>query len=163
MSKFTDLSILGSIPSNITISGSIRRNIKVRLRNSSGNIGERLAKDLNRSPAELEVILDRVLRDAISANIWRTRNGESDIIDSGRLLASQEVNYASSGITINYNVPYAALVHYGGYILPYGNKNARPVYIPPRPWVTDVINGQFNGFQLAEVYGDIIRRILAKY
>ena len=42
---------------------------------------------------------------------------------------------------MQYNTPYAAFVHYGGMIKPYGNKNAADVLIPARPWVQAVFEG----------------------
>jgi hypothetical protein len=112
--------------------------------------------------SEFANILDNILREAISAQIWAERNGTSDIIDSGELLNSSRVNVTSnSRISIQYDVPYAALVHYGGYIRPYGNQNADLVYLPPRPWVQTVLESQFNSYSMVRIYSDIMRRLLA--
>jgi hypothetical protein len=56
-------------------------------------------------------------------------------VDTGRLRSSLSISTDRDGLTIDYSSPYANLVHYGGYIQPYGNPNARPVYQAPRPWV----------------------------
>lgn len=154
---------LGAIPNKIIISGVLNTGIKAKVSSRINTDIKNLSNQIERSPEELAGVLDVILREAISANIWSTRNGSQDIIDSGELLRSQEVIYSGSSIRIRYGVPYAALVHYGGYIIPYGNAGARPVYIPPRPWVYDVLNNQFNGFDLSGVYYDIVKRILSKF
>lgn len=56
-------------------------------------------------------------------------------VDTGKLRSSLIISTDRDGLTIDYSSPYANLVHYGGYIQPYGNPNARPVYQAPRPWV----------------------------
>jgi hypothetical protein len=61
-------------------------------------------------------------------------------VDTGELMASGRVTLSENGITISYDAPYAALIHYGGYIHPYGNVNLR-VFLPPRPWIESVMFG----------------------
>jgi hypothetical protein len=84
------------------------------------------------------------LRDALGAalrsSVWETPSGRADIVDTGQLLASGSVTVSQSGVTIAYDAPYAALVHFGGYINVYGNPAAK-VYLPPRPWVESVLRG----------------------
>lgn len=60
---------------------------------------------------------------------------ENGLVDTGNLKSSLIVTTGNDGINIAYTAPYAALLHFGGYIIPYGNQNAKPVYIPGRPWV----------------------------
>lgn len=160
--SFTSLDIFSGIDNKITISGGINARIKSGLSVKTSSSITELPKRLQRTPEEMVRILDEVLREAINANVWSTRNGVDDIIDSGKLLNSQSLVYSGSSIQIRYSAPYAALIHYGGYIVPYGNVLARPVYIPPRPWVADVLSGQFGGIDLGVIYGDIIRRVLSR-
>lgn len=90
---------------------------------------------------ELKIALDA----AMSANIWE---GGNDIIDTGELMNSLEVTISDNKVTMTYTAEYAALVHYGGYIIPYGNRAADRVYIPGRPWIEAVIQGYGAGGQI---------------
>lgn len=111
-------------------------------------------KAMVRAILELSDNIQRNLALAITSSIWRTNSGISDIYLSGNLLESGSISASTNGISISYDVPYAALIHYGGYITPYGNSRATKVYIPPRPWIQAVLNGT-NG--LPEIdYGQII-------
>lgn len=83
----------------------------------------------------------RLLPLAMQSGSWGFSNGSRDIIDTGALMRSMQVTISGSSIDITYGEPYAALVHYGGYIQPYGDKSATPVYLPARPWVDAVLNG----------------------
>lgn len=65
-------------------------------------------------------------------SVWGTGR---DIVDSAELLTSASVFLNGDDITITYTSPYASLVHYGGYVAPYGNTSIEKVYIPGRPWV----------------------------
>ena len=100
--------------------------------------------------------LQKALYASLESSVWawpRTTlrvNGETagttrNIYDTGGLYASQKVRTShqvtQSKLTVTYNVPYAAFVHYGGVIQPYGNKNANSVLVPARPWVEAVLNG----------------------
>lgn len=62
------------------------------------------------------------------------------LVKTGKLRDSLVVDVTRDSVTISYGVPYAALLQYGGYIKPYGNPNAKKVYIAPRPWVDDVFD-----------------------
>lgn len=155
----------GKIPSELKYSSLGFVNFRGKLRTSVSPRISRIIKGL-KDPSginrELSNSIDEILREAISSSIWVSRNdGNVDIIDSGELLNSQEVSNTSNGLRISYSVPYANLIHYGGYIVPYGNTNASRVYIPPRPWVTNVLSGQFRGFDLQQAYGQIISRLLS--
>lgn len=66
---------------------------------------------------------------------WGWIDGARDIVDSGDLKNSGKVGVMGDQIVVNYTSPYANLVHYGGYIYPYGNVNIEKVYLPARPWV----------------------------
>ena len=83
----------------------------------------------------------RALNSAVSSSSWSWAGGSRDIVDTGKLKNSVEVAFSGGAFMISYKVPYAALIHYGGYVYPYGNKNAQKVYIPGRPWVDATIMG----------------------
>ena len=104
-------------------------------------------KDAFKDPKLVRAIavkLEQALTKAIQENRWPSASGGNvDIVDTGALLASQQVQIEGSNIKISYGVDYAGIVFYGGYIQPYGNPNARPVYLPPRPW-TDVLQTEFD-------------------
>lgn len=101
---------------------------------------------------DLKMALDK----SVSSNIWAwpgsTIRGNGsvagtsrNIIDSGRLkdslVISEKHLKTKTTLQIKYNTPYAALVHYGGAILPYGNRNANTVVVPGRPWITNTLQG----------------------
>jgi hypothetical protein len=86
--------------------------------------------------------LSEALDNAMESAVWNWNGGARDIIDTGELRDSKSVKVQGNRIEISYNVPYAGLVHYGGYILPYGNQSAQKVYLPARPWVDSVILGR---------------------
>lgn len=117
----------------------------------------RLRDEFNRSLAiELRTALD----EAISANVWGD-DGDNDLVDSGNLRDSLQIQVTSNGVMIDYTAEYAALVHYGGYILPYGNQNATRVYITGRPWVESVLygTGPIPGYNFKELFNRTKGRI----
>ena len=79
-----------------------------------------------------------------------TAGTSRNIVDTGKLRNSLVIGEkhlkTKTVLQIKYNSPYAALVHYGGAVLPYGNRNANTVLIPARPWVHDTLQGG-NGIQ----------------
>ena len=81
------------------------------------------------------------LTQALMSGVWSWEGGSRDIYNTGRLARSVNVSVDNSGISVAYSAPYANIVHNGGYIFPYGNRSARPVYLPARPWVTSVLYG----------------------
>ena len=68
-----------------------------------------------------------------------------EAVDTGKLKNSLEIRakFAQTkvGFSIIYKTPYAAFVHYGGVMQPYGNPNAAAVTIPGRPWITEGLKG----------------------
>jgi phage gpG-like protein len=155
-----------NLPNELTkyeIQGTAKIGFSANIKSTSNisGIGSGISRKLRNVDAEFTVILDQILREAISSSTWQLRNGGSgDIIDSGALLASQSVTNTGSGLNINYDVPYAALIHYGGYIVPYGNKNAQRVYIPARPWVSTVLGSQFNGYDMYQIYRNLVTAVI---
>ena len=92
--------------------------------------------------------VEKSLREALDSSIgssWSWTGGARDIIETGKLRDSLEIktifNQTKVGFQVSYNTPYAAFVHYGGMIKPYGNPNAADVLIPARPWVQAVFDG----------------------
>jgi hypothetical protein len=107
---------------------------------SSADFEARLQAAISRASQRIATDLKQALDDALKSNVWSTRGGAADIYETGELLASGSVSTDKSGLTIAYDAPYAALVHFGGYVHPYGNIRAK-VYLPPRPWVRSVLSG----------------------
>ena len=118
-------------------SGKLPLKSKIKSKSNISGIGASVSRSLDNAVNDMASIIDMTLREAIMADVWQGIDGTNvDIVSSSRLLNSQNVSTSGSRVIINYSVPYANLVHYGGYIVPYGNKNARAVYVPARPWVT---------------------------
>lgn len=101
------------------------------------SIEQRYIDALDQVAEELSMRLD----ESISASVWSWKGSSRDIIDSGALKESKKVIVVNNKIEVSYDQPYATLVHYGGYIYPYGNRNAQKVYIPGRPWVGSLLTG----------------------
>jgi phage gpG-like protein len=100
----------------------------------------RVEQGIARANQRIIVDLKAALDDAIRTNAWSGLQGRADIYDSGELLQSGTVTLSGDGVTIAYSAPYASLVHYGGYIFPYGRSESR-VYLPARPWIDSVLRG----------------------
>lgn len=96
-----------------------------------------IAGELQQIAGELKMALDA----ALEAPVWAWSGGARDIYDTGALKASGTVLIKGLEIVVNYSAPYATLVHNGGYIFPYGNKSAQPIFLPGRPWVRSVLYG----------------------
>ena len=105
-------------------------------------------KALSRGAQKGSTYVEKSLREALDNSItsqWSWTSGARDIVDTGTLKGSLEIKTIFSqtkvGFQVAYNTPYAAFVHYGGVIKPYGNRNAADVVIPGRPWVQAVFEG----------------------
>lgn len=85
--------------------------------------------------------LTEALTAALRSSVWSWNGGARDIYDTGNLAASANISMSSGSLVVKYDAPYAGIVHNGGYIFPYGNKSARPIYLPPRPWIDSVLYG----------------------
>ena len=113
----------------------------MNLKSISGeDIASRFEKAVTRASQRISVDLKNALDAALRSGVWPTPSGSADIYETGELLDSGIVTMDKSGLTIAYSAPYAALVHFGGYIHPYGNTTTK-VYLPPRPWVESVLKG----------------------
>ena len=86
-------------------------------------------------------------------NTWLTGNGNGkkpravagdprSIVDSGDLKQSRDFSLDRASLTANWswNVDYAAAVHEGAYINPFGNTN-KVIQLPGRPWTDAVLKG----------------------
>ena len=80
------------------------------------------------------------LRNALDTSITQV-----GAVDTGRLKNSLQIREKYSqtkvGFSIIYKTDYAAFVHYGGVMRPYGNPHAATVAIPGRPWIELAIKG----------------------
>lgn len=95
-------------------------------------INARHAKGIRALEQRLELELNMQMQKS-----WTWIDGSRDIIDTGTLQRSVTINMdtgMNGSIDVTYDTPYANLVHYGGYINPYGNPNIK-IYLPARPWV----------------------------
>jgi len=132
-----------------------------------------------RGSNQVEADLPTALNQALEASVWgpfspktpytskggqlRT-SGLRNIVDTGALKDSLRIKtkflQTKTVTVINYSAPYAAFVHYGGVIQPYGNKNANSVLIPARPWVEAVLtgNGPVKPYEYRKVYQDAIEQ-----
>ena len=111
----------GSPDSFFTLEGPLKQKVV----EATGNITGPLTEALN----------------AAMAAPWGWSQGARDIIDTGELRNSLQITISNGRVVINYDTPYAGLVHYGGYITPYGNASIEKVYLPGRPWVKSTLEG----------------------
>lgn len=106
-----------------------------------GSALEKEAEIIDEIGAAMVQDLNLALESALKAPVWSWNGGARDIYDTGELASSGGAIWTSSGIQISYDAPYASIVHDGGYIHPYGNLNARPVFLPARPWIRATLEG----------------------
>jgi hypothetical protein len=136
---------------------------------------EKYAKQLEAGIAKankvIETELTKALNEAMEAPVWKwtpgvttdRKNGSSvesprDIVDTGALRDSFRINTKKGTVDFAYREPYSRMVHYGGYIKPFGKPDVPKVYLPPRPWITSVLYGE-NGFE-AFPFKDIWRKAI---
>lgn len=106
------------------------------------NEAEKIALDAAREALpKIALKLGDALDAAIRSSVWGWSDGSRDIVDTGQLLNSRNITIQGDGLVISYNVPYFGIIHFGGYIAPYGNSKIDKVYIPARPWITSVVYG----------------------
>ena len=116
----------------IVIQGKCNTNdlIRINLANfPEAKILKGIELAIRRASERIVVDLKQALDVAIQSPVWMGTLDRVDIYDTGELLNSGSVIINNKGITIAYDAPYAALVHYGGYIHPYGNITEK-VYLP---------------------------------
>ena len=98
--------------------------------------------------------IKQALMQALQFDGWAWKDGSRDIFDTGLLAASGIVTMNNGVLNVRYSAPYANIIHNGGYIQPYGNPSARPVYLPGRPWIDAVLKGggPFPPFDFEDFY-----------
>ena len=111
---------------------------------------------MQRGVNRIETSLSQALDNAMQSSSWSwpretvRKNGtlagtSRDIVDMGGLMASKKLKVSfqqtKASVAITYSAPYAALVHYGGYITPYGRPGRTAVSVPGRPWITATLQG----------------------
>ena len=125
----------------------------------------------------VETSLSKALTEALNSNVcsgfnpkyeYSRKNGEvmgsgvRNIFDTGTLASSlslkTEFKQTKSVLNISYSAPYAALVHEGGVIVPYGDPKNAAVTLPGRPWISATLNGT-NGIPKYEAKGYFARAI----
>lgn len=119
-------------------------------------------RDLNKAVKQANQIISNRLGEALDAAMMSSAWASGkDIIDTGQLKDSLVITTTSGGIGVSYSAPYAALVHYGGYITPYGNQKLEKVYIAGRPWVDSVMRGggPVEKFDFEGVYREAIKSV----
>ena len=148
MSKFSYGTKLEIQPPKIDLKGKTdKEKAAIKKAISKGTI-----KAVSYVQRDLKKALDR----AIDSNVWdwpretirsdgSTAGAKRDIVDTGKLKASSELKemhaQTKSTIEIKYKAPYAAFVHYGGAMQPYGRKDLNTVIIPGRPWIEATLKG----------------------
>lgn len=133
-----------NIKNRYVLKGKVGLNPTITLDVRSSDIDvirRKMIKAINRASALIAIDLPAALDEALRRGVWETPSGRADIVDTGELLESGSVTITNDSIKIAYDTPYSALVHYGGYIVPYGNSSRDKVYLPPRPWINAVLNG----------------------
>lgn len=95
--------------------------------------------------------LNSAFQDALGSEVWphplgttiRSNGSEvgspRNIVDTGILRASNTFTINGLIATFGWTVGHATAVHYGATIYPWGNKNAKPVTLPPKPWTSAVL------------------------
>lgn len=133
--------------------------VKTNAGQISATISENFGKTASGATKAIETGFSKALDDAMNANVWAwprltaRKNGSiaglsRNIVDMGSLQRSKVVTVtqlkggAASKITFTYNSPYAAFVHYGGAMKPYGNPRASTVVLPGRPWIISALKGE---------------------
>ena len=121
---------------------------KVEVKDNSPAMKKRVSKALSKGTQKASSYVEKNLKIALDkamTSMWTWTEGSRDIVDTGKLKNSLKItaifNQTKVSWQIQYRTPYAAFVHYGGVMKPYGNKNARDVLIPARPWVQAIMEG----------------------
>ena len=130
-----------------------------------------LIRGIQKGASRIESYLPPLLNKAMESKTWDwpndtlRQNGSTagrtrDIVDTGKLRDSLKVStkFLKTKTTFNvtYGAPYAALVHEGGYILPYGDSFKDPKYIPGRPWVTAALEGGYDGITSVDIASEMM-------
>lgn len=136
--KFNDVSVPLAVPASpvgaaLRVTG-FKQNIKI-------DINGKIEKAIKQGTSNLKLELETKLDQAVEFDGWGWTKGTRDIVDTGNLKNSASIALTADGIDISYDAPYAGIIHYGGYIQPYGDNSRERVFIPGRPWIESLING----------------------
>jgi hypothetical protein len=147
---------------------------------NSGNVsqaaGDAIGSGTSSAASKIKTGFSKALDQAMATSIWSwprntlRQNGSlagytRDIIDTGTLqrslssLISSSLGGSETMISFAYSAPYAKMVHYGGAMQPYGNRNAATVILPGRPWMQSAVEGS-NGipkFDFKSIYSKEIK------
>ena len=123
---------------------------KVKGKTDTPKMKAAVNKALSRGAQKGATFVEQSLRQALDTSIsslWDWPTGSRDIVDTGKLKGSLKIitkfGQTQVSFQVQYNTPYAAFVHYGGVMKPYGNMNAADVLVPARPWVQAVFEGSY--------------------
>lgn len=117
-------------------------------------------------------LLDAVNRSLVSSvwywpNVTQRKDGTEagsprDIFDTGSLYVAHKytssVSKTKGTVMLHVQSPYAAIVHFGGVIQPYGNPNLPSFIYPARPWISAAMLGE-RGLPKPDFEGDITKAI----
>lgn len=139
---------------------------KVKLKTDTKAERARALKALTRGVMQggstIEAYLPPLLEKALDASVWSwprqtlRKNGSlasttRSITDTGALKGNGKVTTkylkTKTIFSVKYTSPYAGLVHNGGYIVPYGDMSRQKVYVPGRPWIEAVLQGNVPGIE----------------
>ena len=124
---------------------SVKTSVKVNV-----DIG---ARALRASTLAIRIVapeLNSAFQDAIGSRVWdhprptvrsngQTVTAPRNIVDLGILKASNSFEINGNLVTYQWAVNYAAAQHWGANIYPWGNKKAKKVNLPPKPWTSAVL------------------------
>lgn len=148
---------------SVTWQGSgIPGEVRITMENPKGGAeaAALLSEAIEYANERAEIAIRNALDYAVSAAVWGWRDGTRDIVETGALRSSLSFSNTANGLEFWYTAPYANLVHYGGYVRPYGNPKIDAVYIPGRPWVDAVMvgGGPVDPVDLDSIYEEAISR-----
>jgi hypothetical protein len=128
--------------------------MSVRVTVESGNLAKLAEQAAQRATEIVMGELYGAFQQSFTAQAWAwpretkrtvgTAGSPRNIIDTGSL--RQSGSYKMTGpyqATFTWSANYATAVHEGALIFPWGNRNARRVQLPARPWTRAVL-GQEN-------------------
>ena len=133
-----------------------------------------LVKGVQGGARRIESYLPTLLNKAMESSVWNwprpteRQNGSiagttRDIVDTGALKNSLSINVkflkTKTNFMIKYGAPYAALIHEGGYIAPYGRADLVARSIPGRPWITAVMDGGYSGIESIDIQSEMLTAI----
>ena len=130
-----------------------------------------IVKGVQAGARRIESYLPPLLGKAMGSPVWKwprptkRQNGSiagttRDIVDTGALRSSLSVKVkflkTQTNFLIQYGAPYAALIHEGGYIAPYGRTDLVARSIPGRPWITAAIEGGYPGIDSLNIEAEML-------